>query len=117
MVQMTESTINLNHLQLERQEVEAVLECWKPEALVQVSLKRDMSIYYLQSVNPHTEFVTVRGEDEIIEVISFKELKDKYIPVFTGENLQKVVEQLPKECSSLKEKLSGCINREAVYKQ
>ena len=117
MVQIIEGTINLNHLQLENQEVEKVLECWKPEVLVQVSLKQDMSVYYLQSVNPHTEFVTVRGENEDADVISFKELKENYIPVLTGEKLQEIVEILPKDCLYLKEKLSHSIWEEPVYKQ
>lgn len=117
MVQIIEGTINLNHLQLEHQEVERVLACWNPEALIQVSLKRDMSLYYLQSVNPHTEFVTVRGENEESEVISFKELKDNYIPMLTGEKLQEIVDKLPKDCLYLKEKLSHSLYGELVYKQ
>lgn len=117
MVQITEGTINLNHLQLENQEVEKVLACWKPEVLIQVSLKQDMSVHYLQSVNVQTEYVMVRGENKKVDVISFKELKENYIPVLTGEKMQEVVESLPTDFLYLKEKLSYSIWEEPVYKQ
>ena len=105
MVQIMEGTINLNHLQLENQEVEMLVECWNPEVLYQVALKKDMSRYYLQSVNHNTEFVTNRGEEGKFDVISFEELKGNYIPLFTGEKLREIIASLPTECFGLKEKL------------